>query len=122
MILNRLGLSEWERVALIQRCFMKLIPALALFACLSATTASADTRVFIIPNQSDGYGIDQCLANGDKCGSSAARSYCQSRDFSSAVSYRRIDPDEITGAIPSSVSGDCPRGGCNDFLAITCQR
>ena len=87
-----------------------------------ATAASADTRVFIIPNQSDGYGIDQCLAKGEKCGSSAARSYCQSRDFNSAVSYRRIDPDEITGAIPSSVSADCPRGGCTEFLAITCQR
>jgi hypothetical protein len=101
---------------------MKSIAALALFACLFATNASADTRVFIIPNQSDGYGIDQCLAKGETCGSSAARSYCQSRDFNSAVSYRRVDPDEITGAIPSSVSADCPRGGCTEFLAITCQR
>jgi hypothetical protein len=101
---------------------MKSIAALALFACLSATAASADTRVFIIPNQSDGYGIDQCLAKGEQCGSSAARSYCQSRDFNSAVSYRRVDPEEITGAIPKSVGADCPRGGCTEFLAITCQR
>lgn len=102
---------------------MKSIAALALFACLlSANTASADTRVFIIPNQSDGYGIDQCLARGEQCGSSAARSYCQSRDFASALSYRRVDPDEITGTVPASVSSTCPRGGCSEFLAITCQR
>lgn len=102
---------------------MKSIAALASLACLMfASAASADTRVFIIPNQSDGYGIDQCLASGDKCGSSAARSYCRSRDFTSAVSYRRVDPGEITGAVPASLNTACPRGNCTDFLAITCAR
>lgn len=105
---------------------MKSVAALALSAslfsvCLLSTAASADTRVFIIPNQSDGYGIDQCLARGEACGSSAARSYCQSRDFASALSYHRVDPDEITGSVPASASGPC-RGGCTEFLAITCQR
>ena len=65
---------------------------------LAATAASADSRVFIIANQADGYGVDQCLAKGEKCGAHAARSYCQSRDFAQAVSYRRVDPDEITGS------------------------
>ena len=102
---------------------MKSIATLASFACLlSAQVALADTRVFIIPNLSDGYGIDQCLAKGDRCGSSAARSYCQSHEFTSAVSYRRIDPDEITGSIPVTMSSACPRGNCTDFLAITCER
>jgi hypothetical protein len=32
----------------------------------------ADRRVFIVANQPDSYGIDQCLANGDRCGASAA--------------------------------------------------
>jgi hypothetical protein len=102
---------------------MKSIATLASFACLLSTTlASADTRVFIIPNMSDGYGIDQCLANGDKCGSSAARSYCQSRDFTSAASYRRIERDEITGTVPASMRMACSRGNCTDLLAITCER
>jgi hypothetical protein len=55
-----------------------------LVACvvvLAASSASADSRVFIIANQADGYGVDQCLAKGEKCGAHAARSYCQSRDF-----------------------------------------
>jgi len=37
----------------------------ALLACmftLAASVASADSRVFIIANQADGYGVDQCLA------------------------------------------------------------
>ena len=89
---------------------------------LAATAASADSRVFIIANQADGYGVDQCLANGEKCGAHAARSYCQSRDFAQAVSYRRVDPDEITGAIPKAGGGNCNHAGCNEYVAITCQR
>jgi hypothetical protein len=94
---------------------------LALLACVLATAASAESRVFIIANQSDGYGVDQCLARGDKCGASAARSYCKSRDFAQASSYRRIEPDEITGSVPKQAA-NCPAGGCSDYVAITCQR
>jgi len=88
---------------------------------VAATAASAETRVFIVANQADGYGVDQCLANGEKCGASAARSYCQSRDFAQASSYRRVDPDEITGSVPKSAA-HCSRGGCDQYVAITCQR
>ena len=101
---------------------MRSLPA--LLASLSIATASAawaDTRVFIIANQSDGYGVDQCLANGDKCGAHAARSYCQSRDFAQASSYRRVDPDEVTGSVPKA-AGSCNRPGCREYVAITCQR
>ena len=101
---------------------MRFVPA--LLACESlaaATAASAETRVFIIANQADGYGVDQCLAKGDKCGAHAAHSYCQSRDFAQASSYRRIDPDEINGSVPKS-GANCPHGGCDEYVAITCER
>ena len=96
----------------------------AFLACaflLGASAASADSRVFIIANQADGYGVDQCLAKGEKCGAHAARSYCQSRDFAEASSYRRVDPDEITGSVPK-VNESCNHAGCNEYVAITCQR
>jgi hypothetical protein len=89
---------------------------------LVTSAALADTRVFIIENQADGYGVDQCLARGEKCGAHAARAYCQQRDFAQAVSYRRVDPDEITGSVPKNVSSNCGRSGCNEYVAITCQR
>ena len=100
----------------------------AFLACLLLATgatfsaAVADSRVFIIANESDGYGIDQCLARGEKCGAHAARSYCQSRDFVQATAYRRIDPDEVTGSVPASGSDACRHGRCNEYVAITCQR
>jgi hypothetical protein len=89
---------------------------------LAASAASADSRVFIIANQADGYGIDQCLAKGDKCGAHAARSYCQSREFASASAYRRVDPDEITGSVPKAGNDKCNGSGCDEYVAITCQR
>jgi hypothetical protein len=101
---------------------MRILPALlACVSLLTATAASAETRVFIVANQADDYGVDQCLAMGDKCGAHAARSYCQSRDFAQATSYRRVEPEEITGSVPKEIA-KCPRGGCGEYVAITCQR
>ena len=86
-----------------------------------ATAASAESRIFIIANEADGYGVDQCLAKGDRCGASAARSYCQSRDFAQASAFRRVDPDEITGSVPKA-GANCTHSGCSEYVAITCQR
>ena len=97
----------------------------ALLVCgllFVVSAAHADSRVFIIANQADGYGVDQCLARGEKCGAHAARSYCQSREFAQATAYRRIDPDEITGSVPKAGNDKCTGGGCNEYVAITCQR
>jgi len=101
---------------------MRSFPPLLVCLLLVATTAAqAETRVFIIANEGDGYGVDQCLAKGETCGAHAALSYCRSRDFAHAISYRRADPDEITGAAPKSAR-NCPRGRCNAYVAITCER
>jgi hypothetical protein len=102
---------------------MRLSSALLASAfLLAASAASADSRVFIVANQADGYGVDECLARGEKCGAHAARSYCQSREFAQATAYRRVDPDEITGAVPSGGVDKCSGHGCGEYVAITCQR
>ena len=95
---------------------------LAAATFLAASPAFPDSRVFIIANQSDGYGIDRCLAGGEKCGASAALAYCKSREFVQATAFRRVDPDEITGSVPKQVAGGCGRSGCEEYVAITCQR
>ena len=101
---------------------MRFLSALISSALLlAASSALAETRVFIIANQTSGHGVDQCLAKGDKCGASAARTYCQSRDFAQASSYRRVDPDEITGSVPKTGT-NCSHGHCDEYVAITCQR
>lgn len=101
---------------------MRSLPALLVCALsLAASAALAETRVFIIANEADGYGVDQCLAKSEKCGAHAARAYCQSRDFLQASAYRRVDPDEITGSVPKT-GAKCNHGRCDEYVAITCQR
>ena len=122
IIINSLGLSGWG-APFLTGAPMRFPSALIACALLSsATTADADSRVFIIANQADGYGIDQCLARSEKCGAHAARSYCQSREFAQATAYRRVDPDEITGAVPKDGGDKCSGHGCGEYVAITCQR
>jgi hypothetical protein len=94
--------------------------AAALLVCL-ATAAQAERRMFIIANDSDGYGIDRCLASGDKCGTAAANAYCRTHEFASAASFRKVDRDDITGAIPQGGSGGCGGNDC-DVIAIVCTR
>ena len=99
---------------------MRLLLA-TVFIALSVTAAQAERRVFIIANNSDGYGVDRCLAGGEPCGAAAAAAYCRSREFTQAVSYRKVEKDEITGAVPTS-SPQCRGGHCDEFVAITCSR
>lgn len=103
---------------------MRFLLALSLCAlvlpALSSAAAAAEKRTFIIANSPDGYGVDRCLANGAACGAAAAAAYCQSKQFAAAASYRRVERDEITGAVPAS--GTCGRSGCDEFVAIECRR
>ena len=89
---------------------------------LSAAAAQAEKRLFIIANDADGYGVDRCLASGAPCGETVANTYCRSHEFAQALSFRKVDRDDITGAIPTAAAGACKGGNCDDFVAIECSR
>jgi hypothetical protein len=100
-----------------------LLVSLTAVLCLGlANSAQAERRMFIIANDADGYGVDRCLASGDKCGAAAANAYCKKHEFAEAMSYRKVDRYDITGAIPSGGSGGCHGPKCDDFVAIVCTR
>jgi len=101
---------------------MRSVFAAAAMAAMlfGAATAQAEKRVFIIANNPDGYGIDRCLAAGENCGKAAANSYCRTREFAQALSFRKVDHDDITGDI--AASGSCHGATCEDFVAIECSR
>lgn len=92
----------------------------AAFVVGGISLAQAEKRTFIISNDADDYGVDRCLASGASCGNQVATAYCQSREFHSAVSFRKVVRDEITAAIPTMPS--CHRVNCDDFVAIECTR
>jgi len=95
-----------------------LFAAVVLAGAAISSAAQAEKRTFIIANNSDGYGVDRCLATGAKCGVPVATAYCQSRQYSEAASFRRIDRDEIAGGVPST-NGTSAR---DEFVAIECLR
>jgi hypothetical protein len=101
------------------RSWLALSLAVLLLPAL-ASAAPAEKRIFIIANNPDAYGVDRCLANGATCGAAAAAAYCQSKQFTGAASYRKVDRDEITGAVPTSPA--CGHNGCDEFVAIECKR
>jgi hypothetical protein len=76
----------------------------------------AETQIFIIANDPDGYGVDRCLATGARCGAAVATAYCRSREFTQAASFRRVEREEITGTIPVGVAKT------EEFVAIECSR
>jgi hypothetical protein len=100
------------------RAFFTAVCAAAVLG--SVGIAQAEKRIFIIANNADGYGVDRCLASGAGCGTPVATAYCQSRDFNKALSFRKVDRDEITGAVPTG-SG-CRGAICDEYVAIECTR
>lgn len=82
--------------------------------------------MFIIANDADGYGVDRCLAAGEKCGHAAATAYCRTQDFAQATTFHKVDREEITGAIPAGgVGGTAGNGGggnTDNMVAIVCTR
>ena len=92
--------------------------ALVIAGAVFGTAAQAEKRIFIIANNSDGYGVDRCLATGASCGVAVATAYCRARDFAQVASFRKIDHDEITGAVPSTNGSS----GRDEFVAIECLR
>ncbi len=93
-----------------------------LIASLLAAPAAAETHIFVVDG-SDGYGIDRCLASGEPCGEAAASAICRSRAFTKAVDFGRVDPNEITGAVPAGASVPrCEGRNCPQTVAITCSR
>jgi hypothetical protein len=94
---------------------------LGLAYVLLSTVAAADSRTFIIANSPDGYGIDQCLASGARCGQPIANSYCGAQGYAQAASFRKAEATEVTGTVgvapaPGWLSG--PQA----FVAIECTR
>jgi hypothetical protein len=98
-----------------------LIAPLAVNAFLApAPSARAETKIFFVENQPDGYGIDQCLSSGAKCGKPMASAYCQQRQYGAAVSFRKAEPDELPADRGSDAA--CRASGCVEFVAIECER
>jgi hypothetical protein len=96
------------------------VPIAMVLWLAGAIAAGAETKIFVIENHRDDYGVDQCLASGAHCGRAAASAYCEARKYTEAASFRRVDPDELTAG--SDIEASCRAGRCSDYVAIECRR
>jgi hypothetical protein len=96
--------------------------AAVVFIGLAGTAQAAERHMFIIGNDSKGYGVDRCLAGGEKCGKAAANAYCRTQKFAQASYYRKVERSEITGSVPKSATSGCRGGKCENYVAIVCTR
>ena len=69
-----------------------VIAMAALAVIISGAAAHAEKRLFILADQPDGYGVDNCLARGGPCGKTVANSYCRSHAFAQADSVPQGQP------------------------------
>ncbi|HEY6023531.1 MAG TPA: hypothetical protein VIV34_05055 [Pseudolabrys sp.] len=98
-----------------------LISLIALLYLGLAAPVQAERRMFVVANDPDGYGVDRCLASGEKCGAAAANAYCKTHAFAEAATYHKADRRDITGTIPDSTAASCSNNACN-VVAIICTR
>jgi hypothetical protein len=86
-----------------------LVSLAALLSLCLVNSAQAERKMFIIGNDALGSGQQ------------AATAYCKSQAFAEVSSFRKVDREDITGAIPNS-SSSCKGPKCDDFVAIVCTR
>jgi len=99
-----------------------VLASLVALLCLGLSpSAQAERRMFIIANDADGYGIDRCLAAGEKGGAAAANAYCKTQAFAQAATFHSVERNDVTGAIPANGAGSCNDNRC-DVVAIVCTR
>jgi hypothetical protein len=97
-----------------------LVSVLAAFSFASTLPAAAENKTFVIANVSDGYGVDQCLTTGARCGALLANAYCQAHDFQTAASFRKLGASDVTGAI--LVADAKAKDSADALIAIECSR
>jgi hypothetical protein len=84
----------------------------------------AERHIFVIASDADDYGVDRCLVSNAACGTTVANAYCHSHEYEQALSFRKVERDDIAGAISASRSADrsCSGSRCGEFVAIECSR
>jgi hypothetical protein len=82
-----------------------------------------DKRLFFVVN-ADGYGVDHCLSSSTACGTTVANAYCHAHEYAQALSFRKVEPGDSSGAITANRPADasCSGRGCGEFVAIECSR
>ena len=76
---------------------------LALGAGQTGQGQADEGHIFIIA-AADGYGVEDCLAEGGECGRVVADAWCEAHGHGAAIAFGPAD--EVTNAIPVGVAAN----------------
>ncbi len=77
--------------------------AVLLTVSLSPSLSHATETTFVVPAD-DGYGMDDCLAEGKACAKLVADSWCQVKGMTVAVRFERASAEDITASLTSKAA------------------
>jgi hypothetical protein len=109
-------LAMRKRLSALAIIAMSVVSFAAMLDATRETEARANKQRDFIIAGSDGYGTQDCLAAGSSCGRIVADAWCESKGFKSALAYRKLAPDEVTGSTKVNDSGVVP-----DSFLISCK-
>jgi hypothetical protein len=93
---------------------MSLRPTLALAALLLASGPALAGKTLIVPGN-DGYGLSECLSEGQACGRVVADAWCEANGLGKSISFGRAAPEDVTGSVvPASTR-------TIDAFVVTCE-
>ena len=84
---------------------MPFLVTVVLGAASTNPAQAQEGHLFIIA-AAEGYGVEDCLAEGGDCGRVVADAWCEAHGHGAAISFGLAD--DVTGAIPTSVAAGKP--------------
>ena len=82
------------------RVVVPLLGALLVIGALGRTSAQAAEKNTFVINDSEGYGIMECLTNGTACGRVVADAWCESHGMGPSLAFGRAE--DVTGSTSST--------------------
>ncbi len=82
------------------RILLPLMAGLLLLAAAGRSGVQAQERKSFIINDTEGYGITECLTSGSSCGRVVADAWCEAHGMGQSLAFGRAD--DITGAISTT--------------------
>jgi hypothetical protein len=83
-----------------------LFLALTIHASL-AGAANPSVRDFIVPAD-DGYGMDECMAEGGPCAKLIADSWCQVNGMKTSLHYNMTQASDVTASLSNKITDRLP--------------
>ena len=72
-----------------------------------AVAANPSVRDFIVPAD-DGYGMDECMAEGGPCAKLIADSWCQVNGMKTSLHYAAAEASDVTASLSKKITDRLP--------------